>query len=189
MATTVAEQAVEIINQIGIFDILVPFLVGAGALYGMLEKAQVFGKDKHEINALISVGLGILIALSWTARSFILNFIPLVIILAFFLFVAVLLAEWVGVKPDFLINLMQQPAILIPVVLILLVLVMVAQSGGMDFVMGRANFTGEIGTPTEEITAEDLANPAVVLAQPQVAGTLLLLVVFAVVTYMITQQK
>jgi len=188
-AQSVAEQAVEIINQIGIFNVLVPFLIGAGALYGMLEKSQIFGKDRHDINALISIGIGIIIALSWSVRNFIVNFILLVIILAFFIFVGVLLAEWLGIKPDFFVDLLKQPAILIPVVLIILVLVMVAQAGGMEFIAGRANFTGDLGVPTENITAADLANPMVVLAQPQIAGTLLLLAVFAVITFMITQKK
>ncbi|MBN1923299.1 MAG: hypothetical protein JW791_00890 [Nanoarchaeota archaeon] len=189
MAETVASQAVEIINQIGIFDILVPFLLGAGALYGMLEKSQVFGKDRHDVNALISIAVGIIIALSWSARNFILNFIPLVIILAFFMFIMVLLAQWLGLEPKFFINIMNQPAIIIPVVLIVLVLIMVAQSGGLDFIMGRANYTGDIGIPTEDLTPQDLANPAIVLAQPQIAGTLIVLAVFAVVTYMVTQKK
>ena len=189
MAETVASQAVEIINQIGIFDIIVPFLIGAGALYGMLEKSQIFGKDRHDVNALISIGIGIVIALSWGARSFILNFIPLVIVLAFFLFVAILLAEWIGVKPEFFAGMIKQPAIVIPLVLVILILIMVAQSGGMDFILGRTNYTGDLGVPTEDLTPEDLANPMVVLAQPQIAGTILLLVVFTVITFMVTQKK
>ena len=189
MAESIAVQAVEVINQIGIFDILVPFLIGAGALYGMLEKAAVFGKDRHDVNAIVSIAIGIVIALSWGARNFILDFIPLVIILAFFIFVGVLVGEWIGIKPEFFANLIKQPAIFIPVILIVLVLVMIGNSGGLDFIMGRTNFTGNIGVPTENLTAEDLANPAIVLAQPQIAGSILLLAVFAVVTFMITQKK
>lgn len=189
MVQTVAEQALDIINQIGIFDILAPFIIGAAALYGMLEKSQIFGKDRHDVNAMVSIGIGILVAVTWSTREFILNFIPLVIILAFFLFIGVLLSEWLGIKPEFFINLMKQPGIFIPVILIILILVMIAQSGGLDLIAGRTNFTGDLGVPTENITAEDLANPGTLLAQPQVAGTLLILAVFAVITYMVTQKK
>lgn len=189
MAETVASQAVDLINEVGIFDIIVPFIISAAALYGMLEKSKIFGEGQQEVNAIISLGVGVIVALSWSARSFILNFIPLLIVLAFFLFVAILLIEWIGVKPDFFTDLMKQPAVLIPSILIILVLVMIAQSGGLDLISGRANYTGEIGVPTDNITAEDLTNPMVVLTQPQIAGTLLLLTVFAVISFMITQKK
>jgi len=187
--SSVASQAVEVINKIGIFDVLVPFIIGAGAMFGILEKVQIFGKDRHDVNALISIAIGVIMALSFPAGQFLMNFIPLAIILAFFIFIALLLTQWVGIKPDFIINVVQNPAILIPIAIILLILIMIGMNGGLDLMMGYTNYTGQMGVPTENITAQDLANPAILLTQPQVAGAMLILVVFAVIAFMITQKK
>jgi hypothetical protein len=187
--SSVAEQAVETINRIGIFDIIVPFIIGAGAMFGILEKVQIFGKDRHDVNAIISIAIGIVMALSFPAGQFLMNFVPLAIVLAFFIFIALLLTQWVGIKQDFLVEVVKSPALLIPISIILLVLIMIGMNGGLDLIMGNTNYTGFMGIPSENITAQDLANPAVVLTQPSVAGAMLVLVVFAVVAFMITQKK
>jgi hypothetical protein len=95
----------------------------------------------------------------------------------------------VGIEKDFLVNVVKSPAILIPISIILLVLIMIGMNGGLDLILGYTNYTGPMGVPTENITAQDLANPAVVLTQPSVAGAILVLVVFAVVSFMVTQKK
>lgn len=189
MSSSVAADAVEVINRIGIFDILVPFIIGAGAMFGILEKVQIFGKDRHDVNALISIAIGIVMALSFPAGQFLMNFIPLAIVMAFFIFIALLLTQWVGMDNKFIVDVIKNPAILIPTAIILLVLIMIAFSGGLDLILGEVEYEGPLGTPTDELTPQDLANPAVVLAQPAVAGTMLVLVVFAVISFMITQKK
>jgi hypothetical protein len=64
MAETVAGQAVDLINRIGIFDVLVRFILGFGITYGMLEKTQIFGPKQQKLNALIGASIGLLLALS-----------------------------------------------------------------------------------------------------------------------------
>ncbi|MFA5303983.1 MAG: hypothetical protein WC393_05635 [Candidatus Nanoarchaeia archaeon] len=187
--SSVASEAVEVINKIGIFDILIPFIIGAAAMFGILEKVAIFGKERHDVNALVSIAIGVIMALSFPAGQFLMNFVPLAIILAFFIFIALLLTQWVGIEPKFIIDTVKNPAILIPVAIILLVLIMISMNGGLDLLTGATNYTGIMGVPSGEVTAEDLANPAILLTQPQVAGAILVLVVFAVVAFMITQKK
>jgi succinate dehydrogenase hydrophobic anchor subunit len=187
--SSIASEAVDVINKIGIFDILVPFIIGAAAMFGILEKVQLFGKDRHDVNALLSIAIGIIMALSFPAGQFLMNFIPLAIILAFFIFIALLLTQWVGIKPEFIIDVVKNPAILIPIAIILLVLIMIGLNGGLDLMSGATNYTGSLGIPSGNVSVEDLANPAILLTQPQVAGAILVLVVFAVVAFMITQKK
>ncbi len=189
MVETVASQAIDVINRIGIIDVVVLFMIGAGSMFGILEKVGMFGKDRHDINAMISIAIGLIIALNPLMRDFIFNFVPLVIVLALFLFIALLLYEWVGVEPKFFVSLFKSPAIFIPMVIIILVLVLVGNMGGLSLIIGETNYTGPMGVPSDQVTPEDLANPAMVLAQPQVAGTILIFTVFAVVGFMITQGK
>lgn len=187
--SSVASEAVEVINQIGIFDILIPFIIGAGAMFGILEKVGIFGKDRHDVNALVSIAIGLVMALNFPAGQFLMNFVPLAIILAFFLFIALLLTQWAGMDPKDIVNIIKNPAVLIPAAIVLLVLIMIGMNGGLDLLTGATNYTGIMGVPSGEVTAEDLANPAILLTQPQVAGAILVLVVFAVVSFMITQKK
>ena len=134
--SSVAAQAVETINRIGIFDIIVPFIIGAGAMFGILEKIHIFGKDRHDVNAIISVAVGIVMALSFSAGQFLMNFVPLAIVLAFFVFIALLITQWVGIEKEFLVSVVKSPALLIPVAIILLVLIMIGMNGGLDLLLG-----------------------------------------------------
>lgn len=121
--------------------------------------------------------------------QFVLNLVPLLIIGSFFFMIIVIILKWLGVEDKFFSNLLTQPTILIPLVIFVIVLLLLAQAGGLDVMLGRTNYTGPMGVPTEDITQEDLANPGILLTQPQIAGTLMLFAVFAVVTYMISQKK
>ena len=120
--------------------------------------------------------------------DFTLSLIPLVIVVAFFLFILVIVMKWLGVEDKFFSDLMKKPEVFVPMLILIMIIMLIANAGGLDLMMGRTNYTGPMGVPTEEITPEDLANPGILLAQPQVAGTLLLLAVFAVVTFMISQK-
>jgi len=64
MAESVAESAVSLINQVGIFDVIIPFILGFAITFGMLEKTQILGKI-HNLNALIAVCIGLAAALSF----------------------------------------------------------------------------------------------------------------------------
>lgn len=121
--------------------------------------------------------------------QFIFNLVPLLIIGAFFLLIILIITKWLGVEDKFFVNLITQPAVLIPLIIFVVVIILIAQAGGLDLMLGRTNYTGPMGVPTENLTKEDLANPGILLTQPQIAGTLMLFAVFAVVTYMISQQK
>lgn len=59
MAETVAGQSLELINRTGMFDVIVPFLLGFAITYGMLEKTKIFGEDMQRINMLIAFAVGI----------------------------------------------------------------------------------------------------------------------------------
>jgi mannose/fructose/N-acetylgalactosamine-specific phosphotransferase system component IID len=64
MAYTVAGQAVDLINQVGVFDVIVPFLLGFAITFSMLEKTKIFGGNK-QVNLIISFCVGIVAALSF----------------------------------------------------------------------------------------------------------------------------
>jgi hypothetical protein len=67
MAETVAGQAVDLINRIGVFNVIIPFILGFGITYGMLEKTGIFGKNMQKVNALIALCVGLIAALAFSA--------------------------------------------------------------------------------------------------------------------------
>lgn len=67
MAETVAGQSLELINRIGIFNVIVPFVLGFAITYGMLEKTKIFGDNMQKINALIALAVGITAVLIFSA--------------------------------------------------------------------------------------------------------------------------
>lgn len=188
MAMSLAMQAVEVINEIGIFDILVPFIMGAAAIFGMLEKTKLFG-DRHDVNAMVGIAVGIVTAISFTSSRFIMNFMPIVIIFSFFIFVAVLLILWMGVKPETLVKFLHEPAIWIMLIIIIISLVVVGlQQTRIDISGG--NITEDLlGTPSSEVTPETLIDPWDVVTQPKVVGVIVVLALFAIITYMMTSGK
>ena len=65
MADTVAGQAVDLINRIGIFDVIVPFILGFSISYGMLEKTKIFGNNRR-VNVLIGFCFGIMAVIAFS---------------------------------------------------------------------------------------------------------------------------
>ncbi len=65
MADTVAGQAVELINRIGIFDVIIRFMLGFAITYGMLEKTKIFGSNMQRVNLIIAFAVGIVAVLAF----------------------------------------------------------------------------------------------------------------------------
>lgn len=65
MAESVASKSIELINNIGFFDVIVKFILGFAITFGMLEKTQIFGANMQKINALISASIGMIVVLTF----------------------------------------------------------------------------------------------------------------------------
>ncbi len=181
---SLAMEAVEVLNQIGIFDVLVPFMIVSAALYGVLEKSKLFG-DRHDVNAMVAIAAGILSIVSLTLNRFILNFMPVVLIFAVFLLIVLLLITWMGLKPETIVKFLKEPAVWMMLMIIILSLVTISLNQTRTEISGNVS----IGTPTEEVTPETLTDPMAVVTQPKVVGVIFVLVLFAVITYMMTAEK
>jgi len=187
MADTIAEQAIEFIRDLGFLQFIIPFLVISAVMFGILEKIQMFGKGKKELNALIAVGIGLMVTISFL-NTVVVNILPVMGVILFFSFLLLTLSNWAGIDPSFSRSISTNPAILIPVALLVVVVVAVIASGGMDFINGEFNMTGSLGTSQENITVDDMNDLGTVFTQPQVAGTVILLILFAVVSFMMTKK-
>lgn len=74
MADSVFRKALEFLYTLGMYDVILPFLLVFAVVFAILEKTKVFGVDKIEgveytkknINAIIAFVIGLLVVLSTT---------------------------------------------------------------------------------------------------------------------------
>jgi len=53
-------QAIDFLKDFGFFDIVLPFLLIFAVTFAVLEKTEIFGKDKKNINSMIAFVMGLL---------------------------------------------------------------------------------------------------------------------------------
>ncbi len=75
-------SAIELMRSMGVFDFFVPFILVFTIIYGVLEKTEVFGKKRHDINSMIALSMALMFAITgWAVRAT-QNFLPWVGLLA-----------------------------------------------------------------------------------------------------------
>jgi hypothetical protein len=53
-------EAIEFLKDFGFFDVVLPFLLIFAVTFAVLEKTEIFGKDKKNINSMIAFVMGLL---------------------------------------------------------------------------------------------------------------------------------
>ncbi len=99
MALFNLQGTIQLLKDIGMIDFFLPFLLVFAIVYGILERAQVFGADRHDINAVIAMVIGFMFGVTgWAVRAA-QSFLPWVGILSIFILgILVLVAMFF---PDF----------------------------------------------------------------------------------------
>ncbi|MFA4887474.1 MAG: hypothetical protein WC595_04630 [Candidatus Nanoarchaeia archaeon] len=98
------------LQQVGAYDVVLPFLLVFAIVFAALEKTAIFGKDKSNVNMVVSLVIGLLLVAQQTVVATINNFLPqvslyLVVALAGLLLVATIAGKefkgltgaWLGV--------------------------------------------------------------------------------------------
>lgn len=70
-ATAVGFRSVfQVLDKLGVFDIFLPFLLIFAIIFGILERTEVFGKERRDINAVVALCIAfIAIAAAWVANA------------------------------------------------------------------------------------------------------------------------
>lgn len=89
---------VGILGSTIIKDILLPFIFIFVLIFALLEKTNVVGEGKHQINAIISFVIGLIVIAVPQARDAITGIIPAVIVLAVVLLFFLLIVGFAGGK-------------------------------------------------------------------------------------------
>ncbi len=93
-------------EDMGVFNIILPFLLVFAITFAILEKVKIFG-DKRQINGIIAAILGILVARNQYVVGIINRFLPnislfMVVILMFLLLFGIFSGEYKGFKGSLL---------------------------------------------------------------------------------------
>jgi hypothetical protein len=92
-------RVIEVMQRMGFFEVILPFLLVFAVVYGALEKTKVFGEEKRDINAIIAFVVGmIVISTTWVTAVLTELFLPWVgflgvVIICFLLLVALFWGE------------------------------------------------------------------------------------------------
>ena len=85
----------EALKQMGFFDFFLPFLLFFAIIYAALDKTQVFGADKKDINAIIALVISLIASTtSWVIKG-VIGFLPFVGFIALIIVAFLMLAAMV----------------------------------------------------------------------------------------------
>lgn len=102
------KDTITTLQEMGVYDVLLPFLLIFAIVFATLEKTKVLGKDKTNINALVSLVIGLLLVVQQTIVQTINSFLPrvsliIVVILMFLLIISMIAGkEFKGLQGTFL---------------------------------------------------------------------------------------
>ena len=97
-------DAIDYLVNIGVYDIFLPFLLIFSIVFAILEKTSILGKDKTNINVIVSVVIGLLLVVQRGIVEIINLFLPrvsliIVVILVVLLLIAMVVGkEFTGLK-------------------------------------------------------------------------------------------
>jgi hypothetical protein len=77
-------------------DFIFPFLLVFVVIFALLEKTKLFGEERRQINALVSLFISLIFLAFEGARLAIVNFMPLVVIAIIFILIFMMLWGFVG---------------------------------------------------------------------------------------------
>src|SRR3989338_897960 len=142
MATQIGD-IILYLQQLGVYDYFLPFLLIFAIIFAILAKTSILGKDKTNINAVISMVIGLLLVVQQNIVSIINSFLPrasLVIIILIGL-------VW-SVSPDlgFNLNISENTRnIIIIVVIIVLIMAFMTRKPSTSKKSGLESFTDFMG--------------------------------------------
>lgn len=86
------------LESIGVFEILLPFLLVFALVFGLLEKTKILGKDKRNINAVVALILGLLFITQFEIVQTMTSFLPKISLFMIIAIMFLLLISFFGAK-------------------------------------------------------------------------------------------
>ncbi len=173
--------------DLGLLGFVVSFLMGFGVVYGFLMKSRLLGDDNSTM-LFISLAMGLMIAVSWSARTAITMIINISIVFFLFAFVGFLVVQWLGLDISIVKNIISSPIVLVAFILIASTFVLIMESKGTQQIINALENKTNISVNSTVESPNDLTDLSKVFLQPQIWGSLLILGVMAAISYGIVRR-
>jgi hypothetical protein len=136
---------IEMLRSMGFFDILLPFLLVFAIVYGVLERTKLFGEKRHDINAVIALVVGLMVAVTTFVVNVLTGFLPLVGLLAVIIVMFLMLVSmFFGETSEIWANKWFRWIALI-VVVVIFAIILIDLLGFTDFFMQASTAAGVAG--------------------------------------------
>ncbi len=117
-----------------VVETLLPFLLVFTIIFAILQKTQILGKDKRQIDALVSLAIGLIVIAYGQATGIIVRLIPILAVTAVVILVFMLLYGMVFAEGKFDMNKYLKGGIGIAVGIVVIVSVLIL-TGGLNYII------------------------------------------------------
>ena len=191
-------DAIAIMQNLGVYTVLLPFLLIFALVYGALTKFKPFGESKT-INSIIAFALAFIFTASIKASEILTQFSVFFTAFLVMLLLLMLVFMFMGVKQESMAAVLKQPEGYgtIIVIFLLLFFIVFSQTFPESGLVtqnpeeaARLNITTvpQGLTPTQEAAAIMSALVTSIIFSPPILATMILLILFGVAAYFITRE-
>jgi len=197
MATLV--DAVGLLEKLGFYDTVFPFILIFAGTYAMLTKFKPFGEMKS-INGLIAFAIAMFFISMVRAVAFVRALMPTITIFLVMIVVALLIFTFMGIKGETISNVLTQETagwatiLLVFIIIILSVVSQVfpeasiaIQNPVLAQQLNVSSASGGGATSSEQASAFLFAQTMSIIFSPMVLGMIIMLLVFGIAIYFITR--
>lgn len=181
-------QATDVFSATGIFEVILPFLLVFGIMYAILSKTKITG-EKADLNAVISLVIAFIAILNPGFRTYVMAFIPYLIVLLVILFVGMLLFLLYGGTEQAFMNVVKKPTFYISIFVIVLILVFMVASEVFTEELQPPDVYTESGELNRTVLDDPSRRASIIFGNPRVVGAIALLVLMALSVFAVTYQR
>ena len=176
-------NAIAVMQQIGFYAVIFPFLLIFAVMYGILLKTKVFG-DNKTVNVLVSIIVAFIFVSFSQAVSFVNYLIPFIIAFLIAAILMLLIFTFMGAKEESIVSALNHPMGYLLIIGIFIIIIMVVINMVLpELSPYTATNMSEAGAPTGTTA---VMQSMATLFHPTFLAIMIMFLIFAVAAYIIT---
>ena len=178
-------DAVGLMEQLGFYTVVFPFLLVFGIVYGILAQTKVFG-DSKSVNGIVAAVIGLITISVMRLTIFITAFLQITVAFLLIIFLIMLIFIFMGVKAETLAGAMIHPVGYSTMIILFFIFFFIAMSVAFPELSKVA--AGEEVEEGEE-AAFGIATASKIIGNPTVLGLIVMFIIFTAAAAFITYTK
>jgi hypothetical protein len=182
-------DALGVLQKIGAYETIIPWILIFAACYGILAKIKVFGDDAKakSVNLLIAIVIAFLFIAVQGAVKFTNTFLPAALAIFLVIFLMLLIFRFMGVEEKTIVSaIVENPAGYILVIVIIVVLAGTAYSAAFpEMAMATRPELAPANLTTQQMV---MLESGKIFSNPTVLALVMMFALFAVTAYLMTRE-